>query len=176
MSLLKKTKSVLDGAQKLYKDLVELNVGINAAAKSHNLTESEGTDIGFLLREVERISDEVRKEAASRKDMLGTLLAAKIVQDYQQNPKREFLSRGTLATGIPDVKPIPYLPATGTSDWEELCRFLGFSEEAITRKFAKLHWPHLQEYAKELAAEGKELPYVTTKTQAVMTFRKRSNG
>lgn len=126
--------------------------------KSKKLSSGELTDFGFLCRELENLFDELRKECKARKDLCGSIIAYKLVQESLTDPTAAMQSRGTLATGTPDVKMQVGLPQKFTDEYFQLTDYFGVSRSIAGTGILRLDWNAVVEYCTKLANEGKEVP------------------
>lgn len=141
------------------------------------LDEHDLTDVGYLLRECERLLDDARKEAKAKKETISRLLAVKVINRCTEDPTTELRSRGELATATPDVAIRPKLPKAGTPEYVRLLEFLGVPPDAIAGGTLSIHFNRMSEMLTALAAEGKNPPpgLLGTYTDNTCTFRRRTN-
>lgn len=134
--------------------------------------EAIAADVGYLSHELEKLTDESHKDANALKEIMAKIIGLMVVQRTTQDSTLEPKLRGTLASATPDSKIIPLLPSTTAPEYKMLCRELGFTEEAIEKGFASLHFRRLADYLTELAAEGKPAPKIKTGVQFTCRYSK----
>lgn len=161
-----------DRAVQLHEDIVGELMVMREPTNKMEVDDGVLVDVGFLLREMERHFDEMRKDVKSRKELIGRLLCLRCIKGMQSGEKVSL--RGELATGSPDLGKVPEIPARGTPQYEELMTFLGVPKEAYENGVVVPHWKHVQELLNELAAQGKDAPPgVGERPDYKMTFTKR---
>lgn len=166
-------KELRTDVEKLYEQTVSYCYSLHQILEQ--LDEQTLTDVGFLMRECERLFDDARKEAKAKKETVSRLLAIKILKRYTEDPDTELRSRGELATATPDVAIRPKLPKAGTPEYSQLLEFLGIPADVISAGTLSIHFNRMTEMLTELAAAGKNPPpgLLGTYTDNTCTFRKR---
>ena len=157
---------------------VEVCYRLRPALQDDTLSESELCDVGFMLRECEKLLDEARKEVKSKKEMISKMLAVKITKSYMEDPSREMRAKGTMATATPDVNIRPKLPKAGTPEYVTLLAWLGVPDSAIEGGTLSIHFNRMSEMLTRMAEEGKNPPpgLVGTYTDANCVFRRTNNS
>lgn len=161
----------LDDQRAIHDRGVALYSRVMPAMKS-SPAEADAADVGYLASELEKLTEESHKNANALKEIMAKIIGYMVLQRTTQDPTLEPKLRGEIATATPDSKLIPLLPSTKAPEYKILCRELGFSEEAIERGFAALHFNRLGDYLTELASNGKPAPKIKTGTQFTCRYRK----
>lgn len=175
MTLRDDSRELYDRLQILVSDYISLCMRVLAAAERPDFNESEMCDVGYLLRESEKLSDELRKETKAKKDLVGKVLALRVIMQHEHDPTTDLKAEGELATGVPDVKMRPKLPKHGTEQYDALMRFFGVPDEFARTGALSIHFVHMSELLTRLAEEGRQTPPGITDTfpEHTMTFRKK---
>tara|TARA_R110000824_G_scaffold69355_3_gene178837 strand:+ start:2325 stop:2867 length:543 start_codon:yes stop_codon:yes gene_type:complete len=172
-------KAMKEHVDEVYESSVSFCHILLSVLQRDQLSESELTDIGFLLRESEKFFDDARKEVKAKKEMISKMLALKIMKRYTEDPDTEDLrSRGTLATATPDVAIRPKLPKAGTPEYEQLLNWLGEPIETINGGTLNIHFNRMSQMLTRMAEEGKNPPpgLVGTYTDNTCVFRRTNNN
>jgi hypothetical protein len=165
---------LLNQAQKFQTQLASDTFALVENRIKKGLVEApEMTDIGFLLRELERAFDEMRKEAKMRKEFISRILAAKCVASLnEEQTVGKFV--GDLATATPDAKVYPKVPKPGSVEYAELLRYFGVPDPVIKAGVLKPSFTQTQEWLQARAAEGLNPPdCLGTYSDAICVFRRR---
>ena len=124
----------------------------------------ECVDIGFLCRETEELLDEWRKEAKSRKELCGKVIAISVTEQSLTNPSMEETIQGTLASGTPDVKVEASIPKAGTPEYFAVMEHLGVPQAVVETGLVKPSFEEVGKYLTRLKENGQELPPCLSKT------------
>ena len=144
--------SVVQAHEKLVGDLMVMREPIQKGQVPTDVL----VDVGFLLREMQRHLDEMRKDAKAREELIGRILCLQSIRAMQGGEAVSL--KGQLATGSPKLGYSPQLPELGTPDYDDLMAFLKVPKEAYGNKLVVPHWKHVQELLNELAEQGKDSP------------------
>lgn len=119
----------------------------------------EMADMGFFARELERLLDDMRKDAKSQKELLGKLLCIDVMQEsLEDQGNSDDVIHGKYARAECDMKMEAVLPKKGTPEYRKLLEHFGVSDEAIDHGLFSIHWNWMKEYLTELAQQGKKTP------------------
>lgn len=134
------------------------------------------TDIGFLMREIENLSDDLRKQTKKFKERISRDLAKHLVERFKEDQTLEMRVRGQLAIATPEARVIPQIPPRGSDEYYQLCDALGVSGPAKELGLAQLHYKHIQDYLAQCAQEGKPAPTHLLKSipDPTVVYRKRT--
>ncbi len=124
--------------------------------KSNTYTKEELVDIGFLLREMENLLNDFRKDCKVRKELCGKIIAKKVMEDNLASGDFEDVVHGTLARGIVDLKMQPKIPKRDTEEYQLMMEAFGVPKDKIG--IVKIDWTQAGELASKCAAEGVPLP------------------
>lgn len=135
-------------------------------------------DIGFLCREIEENCDNLRKEAALRKDIAGQKIAFDMTKQASAGEEVEDPLQGELASGSPDVKMESVRPRPGSPENAALLTYLGVSRENADSVGAVFHadWKALSRWMTARAEQGTPPPPGIVKTYPVFktVFRRKT--
>ena len=115
-------------------------------------------DLGFLCREINTISDELRKEAQAKQMLIGKLIAGEITKASLAGEISSPTVRGELATGTSDVREIASCPKPGSPEFIEMAQHLGLPDDIVYGKLMTFHFLGLSDWLTERAGEGKSVP------------------
>lgn len=161
-------KSLLGDLQEIHQSILEELLSIQDAVKNPKVTHSYGTlvDFGFLMREISKLSDEIRKDANARKELIGRKIAFDLLSEDEDQDK----IKGDYATGTLDMKMEPRLPEKGTEDYQKLLDHFGIKDNGV----AKLSYGGLTEWLTNLAEDGKPLPeFIEQRPVYCISYRRR---
>lgn len=132
-------------------------------------------DIGFLCRELNKISDELRKEAEAKKDLIGMKIAYIMTERSVSEPDINMTVHGELATGSPDVKTAAAIPKWGSPEYKALCDYFKIPEEAQQTGMFSVNYNRMADIITRMAEEGKNPPPGVLKTYPKFStvFRER---
>lgn len=159
--------------------LKDAHVAIFADCKQFRVAEhtsEELVDIGFVLRQVEELADELRKEAKAHKELAGKTIASRCLEAAVANPDSAVMTtRGTLATGVSDVRMEAVVPNSSSPEYGQLLEWCGVPDSVVKSGLLKVDFKKLGEAVTEAASRGAKIPGAP-KTWPVpfTTFRKRS--
>lgn len=126
---------------------------------SSSLQHEDLVDMGFLLRELETMGEEIRKEAKKRKDLCGKLVSFRVITKSVEDGSTDIPNiHGQLASGKIVMKMQPVLPKKGTAEHSALLKYLKVDEESVERGLVKPDWTQMGLHCTELVAMGKPLP------------------
>lgn len=130
----------------------------NELLKSKKLSNEELCDFGFFCRELEKLFDELRKEAKARKELCGQIIAYRLTQASLSDPTLKMKVRGDFATGIPDVKIEMGLPKKFTEEYYQITDHFDVPRKVAETGILKLDWKSVTEHCTKLVQDGKLLP------------------
>jgi hypothetical protein len=149
---------ILDECQTLYNLVYGYLSEQTSQIKIGRLNTGELTDFGFLSKELECLFDELRKECKARKDLCGSMIAYKLIQESLTDPAAAIQSRGSLSIGVPDVKMQVSLPKKFTEEYFQITDHFGVSRDVAATGILRLDWNAVVEYCTKLFSEGKKIP------------------
>lgn len=131
-------------------------------------------DCGFILREISRVCDDMRKEAEARMSHTSQLLgkAATIRATMASDPDL-LKCEGSLANAMPSSKARPQIPKKGTEEYAQLMEFLGVPREAAESGVFGVHYKHYADWLTQRQQNGEPLPPGTRSPnpEFAMTYR-----
>lgn len=148
--------SMLEKARDLHVELLSGLLALTEDIKAKRLLRADLADAGYICREIGRLCDEIRKEAAARESLAGAILSAIYTQETLNNPSVSDVIRGNICRAKVDMVMEASLPAEGTPEYEQFLDHIGLPESL--RKICKPSWKKLSQMITELASEGKPLP------------------
>lgn len=154
----KKLQDVFGECQLLYNLVYGFLSEATPTIKSKVLDNSELTDFGYLCRELENLFDELRKEAKARKELCGAIIAYRLIKESLTDPTITMRSKGTLATGTPDIKMQAALPKKFSEEYFQLTTFFGVPRDVAETGILRLDWKKVTEYCTKLTEDGKPIP------------------
>ena len=141
--------------------------------KSQRYEKQTLVDLGYLMRETEKLAEETRKNATANKNLIGKVHAFIAIQGADEEGIKN--TKGDLATGMPDVTMIPAeLPKKDSVEYLELADHLNVPRNAL--ELMKLDWRAVSAYMTQCAEDGKRMPKCFGDARPVYstTFRKRN--
>lgn len=174
----KKLQSVFEECHLLYNLVYGFLSEATPTIKSKILNNKELTDFGFLCRELENLFDELRKECKARKELCGSIIAYRLIQESLTDPTITMKSKGTLATGTPNIKMEVALPKKFSDEYFQLTDFFGVPKDIAEAGILRLDWKMVTEYCTKLMEDGKSIPEGFGKKypKYTTTFRKTKGG
>lgn len=150
----------------------------NELLKSRKLSSEELCDFGFFSRELEKLFDELRKEAKARKELCGQIIAYRLTQASLSDPTMKMQVQGEFATGTPDVKMEAALPKKFTEEYYQLTDHFSVPREVAASGILKLDWKRVTEFLTKQMNDGKPIPKGFGKQYPKFTtvYRKRKVG
>ena len=133
-------------------------------SKNNPLVKARGTktetlcDFGFFCRELESTFDELRKEAKARKELCGSICAARKTQEAIADPSIKLKINAQFCTGSPDVKMQAQVPVKYTEDYFKLTDYFKIPRDIAAAGAIRLDWKGTGKFLTELAAAGKKTP------------------
>ena len=117
-------------------------------------------DVGWCFRQMERMFDEMRKEAKAKAELAGKLLAHNriLMSIAAGNDEKLLKIQGELSAATPKVRHEVYPPKRGTPAYERLCRHFGIEDDVAESGVLQFHYQHIGDWATQCAEEGKDLP------------------
>ena len=146
--------------QRLYHDLTEMIEKVKRGEYPPEIL----VDLGFLCREMGKVSDDLRKECEAKKDLIGRMVALSVAQQDLDSPGADQTVRGELASGTPDVSQQAAIPKFGTPEYGALCAFLGLTGDAVQKGIVGFSFTRLSQMVTEMASQGRNPPPGVLKT------------
>ena len=152
------------------RDLTKLYIEVQGEMKSFNesLKDKDQTllgdnihnlaDIGWILREVNRVADDLRKESLARAELAGKFISIQVIEEALQDPEKDLAVRTKHCSATPSNKMIPKIPSKGTDEYYILLRHMGVKEEFIDNALLQPHFRRMQDYMTEAMEVGRKLP------------------
>ena len=149
-----------------------------SAIKKRDLSDEELADIGFLLRNTEKVLNDLRIEFKAKKELIGKYLCAKMtVESIDINDSEvETKIDGILASASAKVEEKARLPKVGTPEYAQIAKHFGVNDEAIKAGLFGLSFMKFGDYCTELRKLGRNPPQGVLSTNTVFSciFRSRS--
>lgn len=129
-------------------------------ARAGKFTKEELVNFIYVLREMSRHCDDLRKET----DQVSKLLEKVCCAIYVTGESTESI-RASLATGTPDLKLDVVLPNASKEPeaFAALMNHFNIDPQAVLDKVVQPYWPGICAKATAMAAEGKSLPGIDPK-------------
>ena len=115
-------------------------------------------DLGFLCREIERLTDEMRKDAKAHKELIGKVIAYRRISETMNDENPDLVVRGSLASGSPEMRMRTVIPKRGTPEFADLCRSFGMGDIAIDGALFTPHYIRLADHVTSLIEAGVPKP------------------
>lgn len=150
-------------------------VQLNAVIRAETMRDGQMCDVGFFMRELEDLFDEMRKDVAARRRIIGEMLGRKKAQEFAADPSVEMTIRGQHSTGVPDVSTRYRLPRPGSPEYILLLERLGVSQELVGAGVFKLDFNGLADFgsARELAGHPIVPKEIGKFTEFTTVFRRK---
>lgn len=143
--------------ERQYKRLIALRTEVHEMAKQVDLDEL--ADVAFALREIEKLTHDIEKEARLLREFTEKLACAAWVQIGEaETIKTEY------CTATPSVKMMVSLPTRKNQpeQYQQLCLALGIPSELIGDETdpgpVSVNWPGMVEYLTAKLQKGEPLP------------------
>ena len=156
--IIKEFVGVKDEVQSLYNLVYGFLAKNNELLKSKKLNNEELCDFGFFCRELEKLFDELRKEAKARKELAGQIIAYRRAQASLSDPTIKLQVQGQFATGSPDVKMEAALPKKFTDEYYQLTDHFGVPRKVAETGVLRLDWKMCTEFLTQQMNDGKKIP------------------
>ena len=135
-----------------------LEVTENMKTRTHYSLQ-EACDIGFLMREMETLLDDWRKDCKVRKELSGRLIAFEVLSDDRMGDT----VRGSLARGKIFMKKMLKPPKKGTVEYDQAMAHFGVPTSVTVEGIVKLDWEKTSEYLTRMMEDGeKALTFLET--------------
>jgi len=146
--------------KKTYLDEYALLTTLRDELKAGKYNLDDMVNFIYIIREISRLADDIRKEADGISHIFENLTCATYVTTHQNDPERSDPIRASLATGTPTLKIGMSIPNEKLEPdrFYKLMRHFGISSEQLESRVIKPYWPGLCEQVSKLAEEGKPLP------------------
>jgi len=128
---------------------------IRDAVKNGKCSLEEIVNLVSVIREVSKLTNDLRKEADGVQNILENVACAVYIGRNIQGP-----IRASLATATPQVRLNVKLPNRNKNpeEYNALLNFFGVTITEYTNKAVRLHWPTICEAVSILAEQGKPTP------------------
>lgn len=176
-----KSEDLIEMAEFLHETVTDLKAKItcfmadvNATFKRVRPTGPDAVDLGYLLKRVAEDLDEMRKEVDARKRLCDLLICETCATDMMNGGVGSTIVRGKIATGDPDIKSRPKLPAPGTDAYAALLRWCGVDNPLVIKSGAvSFSWSRTSNLVADMMAQGMEAPggLLETYPEAQVTYR-----
>lgn len=139
--------------------------------KNETFNITEMVDVGCLLKGIEEIIDEIRKDVKAHRVMIGKATC------YQLSLEDRTFHKGTLATGsikVSHYANIPH-PKHEPEKFARVCSWFGIDVGTAPDGVIRFHWPEMKKYITACIERGEELPpdLSDVKVDLEMTYRKK---
>jgi hypothetical protein len=143
--------------------------------KSGKFDDADCVDMGILMRDCEELSDELRKEAKSRKELCGRIIAMRWAERSLTMVVNDTV-KGNLGSASPDTKQQGKVPERGSGEYFALAEFLGVPKEILQDGMPlKFDWNGMERYLTDRAKRGLPTPPGVTRTYPVFVSVFRRN-
>lgn len=139
-------------------DQTNVMIDVLRKVKKNEYKKEDLVDLGFFLREMEKLADEIRKECYAKKEFIGKVLCVIVAQEATEDPDKGLTIHGEFASGTADVKKAPGIPKFGTAEYTKLCKFFKIAEDTRDTGVVQFHFKRLGDYISDMMAEGKDPP------------------
>ena len=128
---------------------------IHFRQKMSSFSKEDLVDFAFVLREMGKLADDIRKECVLAKDTAERLVCLIWITN---NDEAELIVRGKYGSGTPNIRLMSSLPKQSTSpkEYNALMTYLGI--KVSDNELVRPHWPAMTEHITALARAGKPLP------------------
>lgn len=143
--------------------------------KAGKYTLSQLADTGFILRNLEKRFDDLRKECSKKKDLVSRVLGVAVAKTVaeaggDEKIKKSMASiRGEISRATPGVTIQAMTPKRGSGEYIAFMTSLGVPKEVIDKGILDARWNGVAELATELTKAGKKLPPGLGKTMPSYT-------
>lgn len=166
--------------QRFHQRLYSFLLKTREIAESNPLNQGIRADVAYCLREVHQWADDLRKEAASLRELLDQLICVQWVQEGQNDPENQARSvRGRFALATPNVRMAAVVPSKSKDEegYNKVMSGLGVPQELVEAGVLSAHWVRLGEWLSERMSKGEPLPEGVdlNKTQPVYSTALRKN-
>lgn len=156
--VIKEFVGVKDEVHSLYNLVYGFLTKNNELLKSKTLSNEDLCDFGFFSRELEKLFDELRKEAKARKELCGQIIAYRLTQASLSDPTLKMKVQGEFATGTPDVKMEAALPTKFTEDYYKITDHFNVPRDVAETGVLRLDWKRVTEFLTKQMNDGKPIP------------------
>jgi hypothetical protein len=132
-----------------------------ARIRKGQLTEGQMADTGYILRQLEKRFDDLRKEAKKGKELSARILAIIAAKRSAESGGEKRISatvHGEISRATPEVKMQAAPPKRGSGAYIAFMTDLGVPKEIIDLGVLDPRWKGVCELATELTRAGKKLP------------------
>jgi len=137
--------------QRTYKRLVEFR----KAVQTGSISNVDTVDLAYVLRELSKLHDDIRKETNRLLDMITNVTCLRVSQEgLEDESKATDKVRGRFATGSIDVKYGVNMPKRDTQEFMDLCVALGLPSSMVQHKAFMPHWPTLVSFVTAMMRDG----------------------
>lgn len=121
---------------------------------------NEQADLSYVLREVGKLLDDLKKEVEKASKQATALACADWMKQVRDGEFSSEKIKTEYVTATPDIKVGCSLPklSTDPDNYYELMDFLGIPREVSEKDFIRIHWPNFVEFISKLQQEGRPIP------------------
>jgi hypothetical protein len=132
----------------------QLVVKLRAEIEGNRISYEHLADAAWLCQEIEKYTEEVRKEFSKLETLLEKVTCAAWTMACAADPAHPGHVEGVFARATPDMGLVPDLPAKHTDEYKALLRFMHCPESLIEADVLRPHWPHLCEMLAHRDSQG----------------------
>lgn len=144
--------------EEIYPEISSAIEDVLVDVKEKNFSPEQLADIGYLCRQIDKLCDELRKDAKARAELCGRVIALAATKRAIVNGGVVETVRGEIARATPSVTHEPNIPGKGTREHNALLKAIGVSDECAKKGLVKVHYPSLQALMVERAELAQPLP------------------
>lgn len=142
--------------ERMHRTVYALMQSVETSVKTDPMTQHDRVDSIYVMRLMEALLDDTRKETKKVKELIEKITCLTWVKDATAEPT----VRGTLCRGKPDVRQAARIPSQTKEPerFAELMAALKIPIEMVERGVVKPHWPNMVTYLTNLSVEGLPFP------------------
>ena len=152
-------------AEQFYDDVYPRLMEVIGKVQKQEYDAPELADLGWCMRKIENICDEIRKECKVKKELIGKLIAQKHYQKMVMG-EGENSVHGQLAIASPNVNQKPSLPRRDTPEYLQLCEHFNVPFELAKWGLIQFHYQTITDFVNDCLEKGKPIPEGFTKTSS----------
>lgn len=142
--------------ERMHRTLYSRMQAIEGSTKNTPMKQHDRVDSIYLMRLLEELLDDTRKEIKRTKELLERITCITWAKDINSEPT----IRGRLCRGKPDVSKAAKIPSKSKNpeEFAALMSSLNIPQDMVELGVVKPHWPNLVQYLTAQSAEGKPFP------------------
>lgn len=146
---------------------------MSIVGEARNMKLEDLADSGFLLREIEKRFEEIRKDVKVVREAVDKALCIRVTFAAAENPDLETI-KGELASATPKMCKCCQPPREGTPEYESMMNYFGIDTSA-SQGVAKLSFTELEKFVTLAEEDGRKLPdfFPDTFNKYTVAYRKR---